>query len=180
MAITITEALADIKTTAKRIEKKREFILNFLARPDGIKDPLEKDGGSVESIKREEQAIGDLERRIVELRRGIQRANDATIVTVGSVGKSISEWLTWKRDVAPKRKEFLAKVRQTLSQIRESSRRQGHNVVPAGATVEKPQDVLVNISEGDLAAEIERLESTLGDLDGQLSLKNSTVPIIEG
>lgn len=46
MALTITEALAEIKTVGKRVEKKREFIKAFLARQDGVKDPLEKDGGS--------------------------------------------------------------------------------------------------------------------------------------
>ena len=55
MPITITEALAEIKTVGKRVEKKREFIKSFLARQDGIKDPLEKDGGSYQAIARERQ-----------------------------------------------------------------------------------------------------------------------------
>ena len=45
-AITVTEALAEIKTTQKRIEKKREHILNFAWRQERMKDPLERDGGS--------------------------------------------------------------------------------------------------------------------------------------
>ena len=54
MSITITEALAEIKTISKRLEKKRESIFNFVGRQDGIRDPLEKDGGSVEFIIRED------------------------------------------------------------------------------------------------------------------------------
>lgn len=42
MSITITEALAEIKTVAKRIEKKRDFIRAYLSRQEGVRDPLEK------------------------------------------------------------------------------------------------------------------------------------------
>jgi hypothetical protein len=179
MPITITEALADIKTTAKRIESKRAFVLSYVGRPDGIRDPLDKDGGSVESIRREEQAIGDLEARIVSLRRGIQRANDATVVEVAGVQHSISDWLVWRRDVAPKRTEFLAKLRQTLASIRQNARQQGFNVIKPGETAEKQQDVVINVDEGALARDIEAMEKIKGDLDGVLSLKNATVQIVE-
>lgn len=83
--ITITEALAEIKTIGKRIEKKREFIGGFLARQDGVRDPLEKDGGSAKAIAGERQSVNDLEDRIVALRRGIQRANDETSVTINGI-----------------------------------------------------------------------------------------------
>lgn len=36
------------------------------------------------------------------------------------------------------------------------------------------KDVVVNISEDELAKESEKLEEMLGALDGQLSLKNAT------
>ena len=89
MGITITEALAEIKTIGKRIASKQAFIGQYLARQDGVRDPLEKDGGSAEVIKRERQAIGDLETRIITLRQGIQHANDETKVSVvGSFEKS--------------------------------------------------------------------------------------------
>lgn len=55
MAITITEALAEIKTIGKRIDSKKQFVTSHLARQDGVKDPLEKDGGSAELLKRERQ-----------------------------------------------------------------------------------------------------------------------------
>ena len=134
MPITITEALAGIKTVSKRIEKKREFILNYLARPDGIKDPLEKEGGSHEAIMREAQAVGDLESRIIALRRGIGLANDKTTVEVGGVSRSVTDWLTWRRDVAPKHKEFLARVSATVKQIRDTAKKQGFQTLTPGAT----------------------------------------------
>ena len=179
LPITITEALADIKTTAKRIEKKREFIVGFLARPDGVKDPLEKDGGSPEAIKREEQAIGDLESRIVALRRGIGLANDRTTVEVVGVSRTISDWLTWRRDVAPKRKEFLVRVATTIRNLRSQATKQGFATLQPGQTATQPNDMVVNVSENDLGKEIERIEQILGDLDGKLSLHNATVMIVE-
>ena len=44
--MTITEALAEIKTIQKRIDKKREFILHHTYRQHTLRDLLEKDGGS--------------------------------------------------------------------------------------------------------------------------------------
>jgi hypothetical protein len=177
MAITITEALAEIKTVQKRIEKKREFIGGFLARQDGIKDPLEKDGGSFQAITRERQAIGDLENRIVTLRRGIQAVNESTTVTINGISRSIADWLVWRRDVAPGHQQFLGKLRASLNSVREQARKQGAALITTGSVADKPTDIVVNINEQDLAAEIEKLEDTLGQLDGQLSLKNATVPI---
>lgn len=179
MGLTITEALAEIKTIDKRAEKKREFVNGFLFRQDGIKDPLEKDGGSAECIHRERQALRDLDNRVISLRRGIQQANEATAVTINTEGRTISDWLIWRRDVAPKRQQFLSKMRQSLNAVRDQARRQGANVLPQGATAasDRPQDIIVNVNEGELAAEIEALEDTLGQLDGVLSLKNATVQI---
>ena len=166
MSITITEALAEIKTIGKRIDKKQDFIFGSLARQEGARDPLEKEGGAEVVLSRERQAINDLQTRIVSLRRGIQRANDATIVHIGEQSRSISDWLIWKRDVAPKRKDFLSKMSTGLKNMREQAKRQGQNVVAAGAA-QQFTDIVVNIDEVALAAEIETLEKTLGDLDGQ-------------
>lgn len=181
MSITITEALAEIKTVGKRIEKKREFINQFLARQDGVRDPLEKDGGSIKVIEKERQAVVDLENRIVALRGGIQSANDTTTVAINGETRTISEWLTWRRDVAPGRKAWLGQVRGQLNGIREQAKRQGSALVSANATTAdtKPTDIVVNVNERALAEESEKLEDTLGQLDGQLSLKNATVQIKE-
>lgn len=180
-AITITEALAEIKTVGKRIVKKREFINQFLARQDGIRDPLEKDGGSIAVIKSERQAVGDLEDRVIALRRGIQMANDATNVTINGTARSVSEWLTWRRDIAPGQRDWLASVRNGLNGAREKAKREGNAMVSATAIAgdTKPTDIIVNIDERKLAEELEALEDTLGQLDGQLSLKNATVTIKE-
>jgi hypothetical protein len=179
MPITITEALAEIKTISKRITAKREYIGGFLARQEGIKDPLEKDGGCFQMIARERQAIADLETRIIALRRGIQLANDQTSVAINGTTRTINDWLWWKRDVMPSQKSFLSAVRQKLTAIRDTAKRQGAQVVAPGNTATALTDFVVNINEAELAAEIEGIELTLGALDGQLSLKNATVQIVE-
>jgi hypothetical protein len=181
MSITITEALAEIKTVAKRIDKKREFIAGYIARQDGIRDPLEKDGGAMKVIEQERQAIADLEQRLIALRRGISLANDATSVTILGQTRSISEWLTWRRDVAPGQRAFLNKMQQVLAQIRSKAQQQGAAIVSATATTAdtKPSDFVVNIDERKLGDEIEAIEDPFGQLDGQLSLKSATDFIVE-
>lgn len=180
MPITITEALAEIKTIGKRIESKATYVLGYLARQDGVKDPLGTDGGSAEVIKRERQAIDDLQTRIIKLRSGISLANDKTEVEINGFTRSISDWLTWRREVAPARKQFLAEMRNRLNSARTQAMKQGVSIIPAGETAAKLTDLVFNIDESDLAKEIEAMEKTLGDLDGQLSLKNATVMIVEG
>lgn len=182
MPLTITEALAEIKTIGKRIETKRSFVLSYLFRQEGLKDPLEKDGGSVEAIRREMQAIADLETRIVVLRRGIQHANDKVEVTIKDNVNTIADWLTWRRDVAPGVQQFQSQLRARLNSLREQAKRGGSAVIGAVASVStdiKPTDYVVNIDEGALARKIEEMEELLGVLDGQLSLKNATVMIEE-
>lgn len=179
MSLTITEALAEIKTIGKRMEAKRKGLMPYVARQDGVRDPLEKDGGSLSFIISERQGIADLGKRIVALRRGIQHANDGTTVTIGGTSRSISEWLTWRREVAPGEQQFLAALRQNLNSLRDNAKRQGSAIVPAGTQAQAPTDFIVNVSESELSGQIESLEETLGTLDGQLSLKNATTPIRE-
>ena len=181
MPITITEALAEVKTIDKRIAKKREFIRQYLARQEGIKDPLERNGGSVQVISQEMQAVGDLEDRIVEIRRGIQRANEATEISVNGTTRPIADWLIWRREISHEQESFLTRLSTHLRQVRDEAQRKGHAVVQATATTadQKPTDIVVNIDERELSTDIENLQDTLGQLDGQLSLKNATVLIPE-
>lgn len=179
--MTITEALAEIKTTEKRIAKKREFVGQHLARDERLRDPFDQDGGSVQIVARELQAVQDLEQRRVVLRLRIQEANQRIMVVVGSMTKSLAEWLVWRREVAPNRQQFLRTVSQTLEKGRKDAQQKGMTLVGAGANVQvggtQTINVFVNVNERALAEEIERLEQILGDLDGQLSLKNATETI---
>jgi hypothetical protein len=174
---TVTEALAELKTIGKRIEKKRQYISAYLMRQEALKDPLEKDGGSPKVISRERQAIADLEKRHIAIRLAIQKANQVTPVTIEGLTKSLAEWLTWRKEIAPGLQQHLGQIRNQIEQIRRQALQKGATVVTAGGTAEKPTDVVVNVDEAELAKETELLEAMLGALDGQLSLKNATVTI---
>lgn len=178
-AITITEALAELKTLGKRIEKKREYVASFLARQDGLRDPLEKDGGSVEVINRERQAIADLQTRHVAIRTAIQTINQSTPITVGGETKTIGEWLTWRKEIAPGASAFVKKLQQQALAARTKAQQNGWGVITAVAqtAASAPTDIIINVDESALAKEAEQLETILGTLDGQLSLKNATVTI---
>lgn len=185
MSMTITEALAEIKTIGKRLESKRNSILKYIARDARLKDPLENEGGTVEFIKKERQAINDLEMRIVNIRTAIQRSNLDTVTVIEGVSQNVAEWLTFRREVAEGRKRFLSGLSDGIQATRDKVQREGGRVVTAGAAnataiVESGKaafELLVSIEEKALIEEREQLEKILGDLDGRLSLLNATTTI---
>jgi len=180
MSTTITEALAEIKTIGKRIEKKRQSVATYLARDLRLKDPLEKDGGSVKFVAEERQGIHDLSVRVVNIRTAIQKSNLATPTTIAGVTKSVAEWLTWRREVAPGEQSFLTSLNNGIRTIRDKAQRDGARIVPAGgdSTPEsKGVEVVVNVDEKLLLSAQENLETVLGELDGRLSLLNATTVI---
>ena len=171
--LTITEALAEIKTIEKRVRKKRDFVLSYLYRQEALKDPLIKEGGSSQAISSVLQAISDLEERKVAIRCAIAKINAKTTVTVQSITKSMADWLVWRREVAPEASKFLAQLRGQINSIRSEAQKKGYVTVAAGAEA-RPGDVIVNLDEMKLSQDIENLEVVLGTLDGALSLKNAT------
>ncbi len=78
--------------------------------------------------------------------------------------------------MAPKRQEHLKKLRGTLDSARTQAAKAGF-AVTASEVGAKTGDVIVNIDEKALADQAEQLETILGTLDGQLSLKNATVMV---
>jgi hypothetical protein len=172
--ITITEALAEIKTIGKRVQSKQAFVSGYVFRQDMLRDPLENQGGSKAAIQAERQSIADLESRVVRIRAAIYRANTETVVTIGNVARSIADWLVWRREVAPNAKQFVAQIRGAVNSARTQATQKGLAVRAADAAQGSPNDVVVNVDEKALADEAEALETVLGTLDGQLSLKNAT------
>lgn len=174
--MTITEALAEIKTLGKRIEKKREFIRANAARQEMLKDPLASEGGSKAAVTAALQAVEDLESNVVKIRTAIARANLNTHIMVAGVTGTVSEWLSWRRDVAPARQQFLRMAAQGIEQIRREAAQKGFAIAKEGEQA-RPQDIVVSLDEAKLHAAVEELETILGTLDGQLSLKNATTTI---
>jgi len=173
----ITEALAELKTINKRIQKKEEFVQTYLTRPEGIKDPLATDGGSAAAIEKALQAIGDLRARIIALRRGVQVANDETKLTIGGMTHTISEWLIWRRECAPGETQFVNVLNRAIQHARNEAIRSGNKMVSKESEATGPTDIVVSIDESYLAKDAERLEEVLGNLDGALSLTNATVEV---
>jgi hypothetical protein len=172
MGMTITEALAEIKTINKRLQKKREFVLAHAVRDDKLKDPLEKDGGSAKVLGEERQSIGDMETRAVRLRSAINRSNQETELTIGGDTRTVSDWLIWRREVMPAYQRFLVQMNTRVQNERENL------AYRRNATGEEnDSDVVVNLDEKALGSEAEKLEEILGTLDGQLSLLNATVTV---
>jgi len=174
--MTITEALQEIKTILKRIEKKREFINGYLWRQNHLRDPHEKSGGSRDFISKERQAIKDLENNIIDIKQRISKANDSTQVTVCGETKTISEWLIWRREIAKPRKYFLESIYSKVQSARAQAVR--NNITISGSDVNaSAMDLIINIDEKEVSQEVEKIVETLSTLDGQLSMKNSTVKI---
>lgn len=176
--MTITEALAEIKTVGKRIEKKREAMGPYFARQDKVRDPLEKEGGSVAFVAKERQAIRDLLMRLVALRVAIQRANLTEAATVRGETRTVAEWLTWRRDVSKIEQMVVSDIRNAVNHFRSEAAKR--NVQFRDATATGPvsaEDIVVTVSEKDVIEEAEKIEHMLGDLDGVLSLKNATTLI---
>lgn len=174
--MTITEALQEIKTINKRIEKKREFVKSYLWRMSQIKDPHEANGGSHHVIMQERQSIEDLEDNIVDLRRRIAEANAKTEITVSSITKSIADWIVWRREIASERRQFLQSMSSRIKSAREQATQKGIQIVNSELQAGN-NDLVININEKALSMDIERIEDILSTLDGQLSLKNATVNV---
>jgi hypothetical protein len=177
--LTITEALQEIKTINKRLAVKRETIMKYAARDARIKDPFEKDGGTVEFIEKEKQSAIDLQKRIVKIRTEISRANLDNELTINDVSLTVAEWLIWRREISEGLKGFLNNLTAALNAVRTKIQQQGGKVVANIAQVSSldssaPPELIVNIDEKGLIAERENLEITLGELDGKLSLFNAT------
>lgn len=174
--MTITEALAELKTIDKRIENKQTFVRNYLARQEMVKDPLEKDGGSVNAVRAEIQSINDLLTRKVAIRAAIQLANPQNRVAIKTREMSIADWIVWKREVLPQLKNFYTGLSTNIANIRRDAMNKGVKVND-GQAAAAPTDVIVTVNEQWLKTNIEDLTETEGTLDGMLSLKNATVMV---
>jgi len=177
MKTTITEALAELKTIDKRVQKKMEFCLGAgtLVRQEMLKDPHEKEGGAKKLIAQERQAIKDLHTRKIDIRRAILDANMRETITVENTTHTINDWLVWRREVVQNEKGFLDNMIRNIDRTRQDAQRKGVNV--SEKETGSPTNVVVNINEKELSEETEMIEKILGDLDGKLSLKNATTMI---
>jgi len=180
--MTITEALAEVKTIGKRLEKKEQAVLANVARDGRMLDPLGRDGGSEKFVAQERQAIRDLEDRLIRIRTQIQTVNLNTPLTIGKRRMSVAEWLTFRREVAEGQQGFYSGLSLAIRAIRTKYEQPSFSVRASATAIaqtgeNKPIEVAVHLDEKGLIGEAEELETLLGTLDGQLSLLNATTTI---
>jgi hypothetical protein len=174
--ITITEALAEIAIIDKRLEKKRQDVLPYVARLDMVRDPFEREGGSAEFIAQQRQSFTDLLQRKIRLRAAIAKANAETFLP-GLEGMSVADWLVWKREGYEVQHAMLSGLLAKVRSARMEAQRQGTSLLAGPVESARPNDIIVNINERELVEELEALEEMHGKLDGLLSLKNATTVI---
>lgn len=116
--ISITRALAEIKTLDERIQKQIDgsiFVSLSKGRKDAMKPAMGKfvNVGEVnDTIKAGKQSVDDLIARRTALRRAVQIANVNTKLTVNGVSMTISEAIDLKHVIGYKRNLHAAMVRQ--------------------------------------------------------------------
>lgn len=179
MKITVTEALQELKTIASRINKKQDSIGNYIARDSRILDPLEKTGGSADFISKERQSIGDLRARLIKIRSSIQAKNLSSELTIQGYTRTVSDWLTWRREVSEGEKNFITAMLASIRKIRGEVQKVGGSVSRTASVTpdfnnQTPPNIVVNVDELELMHQQEKLETILGELDGKLSLFNAT------
>lgn len=177
--ITITEGLAEKKTILKRLQKKSQFVLTYLTRPEALQDPLRKEeGGAAGSIQREVQAMADLMLRYVAITNAIKQANLNNTIQIDKLEKSIADWLVWRKEIAPVQQSFYTMMQRTINAARETGKSTRRIVTSQGDQFSPTNDnLVVNYDEKALSSQAEELEAVLSALDGQLSLKNAQILI---
>jgi hypothetical protein len=174
--ITLSEALAEVETIGRRLDKKQQLVFAYLLREQQYRDPLRPEGGSPAALAGEWEGIRALHERKVLLRRLIQQAYERTPVTFRDQTRSLADWLAWRRDVAARQAGFLKALGTHITRARRRAARL-HQARATGSAADRPADVIVHLNEQELAQQAETLEELLGYLVGQLALKNATVTI---
>lgn len=174
--ITITQALAEVRTLKERIAKQAEFVQANAAYASNMVDPHARSGGSHEVIRRARQSISDMQERIILLRTSISLANAQSTITIGGITRTINAWLVWKREVGPDVRRYQADLRRAVDTRRNAVANEVHRINQQRGQGETLKvDLVVAFNEAELNDEIGHFEQVWGELDGELSMVNSRI-----
>jgi len=174
----ITEAMSEIKLFIKKITSQRDFILRNLTREEWRKDPFEKDRTTQDAqVKAAIQSISDLEKNIVAYRYAIAKANMKEHISLEGMDMTVAEWLIWRREVLPLRKQLLGNLANQMANIGKEQQITQRSYASKDAEKLQPTNYLVNVSDKWLREETEKLETIEQRLDGQLSMINANVDV---
>ena len=180
--LTVTEGLAEIKLTHKKLASVTENARQYVVHPASQLDPLAKSGGSTKYIKEQLDSLNGLSDYLVQLRSAIAASNMGTLFTIRGVTKTVQQWLEWKREAGPKKLEALHEILEKIQTSREDAARHAaissarSSAVVQQATI-LPEGVTVNLDESALLKEIQELEELLAVIDGQLNQVNAQTKI---
>ena len=164
--VSVTKALARIKTIESRLDQKRENVGAYAARDASRVDPIKEEGGSPAYVGRLLNSIRDLESDLVGVRTAIQKSNFENKLTVCGETKTVQEWLNWRREVLPARKMFLNDILRGVDMDRRHLARR-----------DRPDDLKVHFSEEQMREELAKLVEIEKTLDEELSVYNATVTV---
>jgi len=177
MKTTITEVLAELATIDKRLPKKAQELIPYVARAAQLKDPLSKSGGSERYIAAERQSFSDLLQRKIILRRVVAKANAETTIAIDGKEMSVADWLVWKRECYAPHLQMLQGLLGQAQGARQQAQQRGVALIRVEHEQVASQDILVCLDERELIDEVAALEERFGRLDGLLSLKNATTSV---
>lgn len=172
--ITITEALAEIKLIDKKLESKAHTVMGNLTRYDHIPDAL---GDSAKKLGEEMQSMHDLWAEIIKIRSAISGVNLRETIKVGEKTATISEWITWKREIATKQLTLYTNIRNNLKNAtdRHATNPQAYKDPESGEN--RFFKLVCNLPYSEFIEKSQKTQETLDRLDGLLSLKNATVTV---
>lgn len=174
--LTVTEALAETKLIGNKIAKKRAVVLANATRFSHVADPFANDGGGASVLKREMQAIDDLNTRLVAIRLAIADANLGTKLKIGTVERTVTGWLAWRKEVATADASFWGGIAATL----ERATKQVETNPPAYKDETgkvKLSELIYNVQADSINANAQAVQEVLDVLDGKLSLLNATTVV---
>jgi hypothetical protein len=171
--MTISQAMATLKLLDKRIEGEIRDLDAYAVRRDSAADPLVRKGSnSAIYVAARQQAIADMSAQKIAIKEAIALANQATSLTVAVETRTVSQWIVWKRIVAPGMQTMYAGLLTKINRERAALDRE-NMAVAADSRVQ----LVVNLDEQKLREDAKHLEDILGELDGQLSIINATTMI---
>lgn len=175
MQLTITEALSEINLINKKITNAKENVYMHSTRVEHMKDPFEKEGGSQAFVQSQMQSIEDLKKRLIKIRSSILKANLENELEIDGTKMTISEWLTWKKEVAKDSTEFYSKAFRDCKHKLDRQENAPQVFKDELTNEVKCIKVIPNVDYAKCLEMTSKLDEVYQKLDGKLSLKNATI-----
>lgn len=173
--MTVTEALAEIKLIQKKVDKKIAAMNPCITRFEHQKDPYPD---SAVMIRGEVQSIEDLYTNLSSIRKAISKANLETTMTVGTTEKTVTEWLTWKKEIYdPLNKIYSGLVSTATNEISRNAKQPSLVTKTDSNDATQLAKLVINVDIPTLNKKMEQIMEINEKVDGLLSLKNATVVI---